>query len=90
MLDVFEGVPMFSAERNVIENGISIIDFLGGDLQILKSKGEARRALKEGGISINKNKVDEDFTVDASCLLNNRYILAQRGKKNFYLIKVEG
>lgn len=90
LLDVFEGVPMFSAERNVIENGISIIDFLGGDLQILKSKGEARRALKEGGISINKNKVDEDFTVDASCLLNNRYILAQRGKKNFYLIKVEG
>ena len=88
LLDVFEGVPMFDIEAQQIHAGINIVDLLGGDLQVLKSKGEARRALKEGGISINKNKVGEDFTVDSSCLLNNKYILAQRGKKNFYLIKV--
>ncbi len=90
LLDVFDGVPMFDIDAQQIHSGINIVDLLGGDLQVLKSKGEARRALKEGGISINKNKVGEDFTVDASCLLNNKYILAQRGKKNFYLIRISG
>lgn len=87
LLDVFDGVPLFTIARGELEAGVNIVDFLGGDLQVLKSKGEARRALKEGGISINKDKVSEDFVVDASSLLNNRYILAQRGKKNFFLIK---
>ncbi len=89
LLDVFDGVPMFTIARAELEAGMNIADFLGGDLQVLKSKGEARRALKEGSISINKNKVGEDFVVDASSLLNNKYILAQRGKKNFFLIKTD-
>ncbi len=87
LLDVFDGVPMFTIARAELEAGMNIVDFLGGDLQVLKSKGETRRALKEGGISINKDKVGEDFVVDTSSLLNNKYILAQRGKKNFFLIK---
>jgi tyrosyl-tRNA synthetase len=89
LLDVFDGVPMFAVSRAGIENGMNIVDFLGGDLQVLKSKGEARRALSEGSISINKNRVDEHFTVNSSSLLNDRYVLAQRGKKNFFLIRVE-
>ncbi len=89
LLDVFEGVPIFTIPRAELENGVAIADFLGGDLQILKSKGEARRALKEGSISINKAKVNEDYTVDKEALLNNRYILVQRGKKNFFLVKTE-
>jgi tyrosyl-tRNA synthetase len=88
LLDVFDGVPMFTLDRKLLDAGISVTDFLGGDLQILKSKGEARRALSEGSISINKNKVNEDFVVDHTSLLNEKYILAQRGKKNFFLIKV--
>ncbi|TVQ15727.1 MAG: tyrosine--tRNA ligase [Bacteroidetes bacterium] len=89
LLDVFDGVPMFTIARAELEAGMNIVDFLGGDLQVLKSKGETRRALKEGGISINKDKVGEDFVVDTSSLLNNKYILAQRGKKNFFLIKTD-
>ncbi len=89
LLDVFDGVPMFTIARAELEQGLNIVDFLGGDLQVLKSKGEARRAVKEGGISINKNKVPEDFVVDTTSLLNNKYILAQRGKKNYFLIKTE-
>lgn len=87
LLDVFDGVPMFEVSRNEIEAGINIVDFIGGATAIVSSKGEARRALKEGGISINKTKVDDQFMVDANALLNNTYILAQRGKKSFFLVK---
>lgn len=89
LLDVFDGVPMFTVNRADLEAGVNIIDFLGGPLQVLKSKGEARRAIKEGSISINKNKVNEEFTVNTTALLNDRYILTQRGKKNFFLIKTD-
>jgi len=89
LLDVFDGVPMFTIEREELERGMGIVEFLGGDLQVLKSKGEARRAVSEGSISINKNKVGEDFIVDTTALLNDRYVLAQRGKKNFFLIKTD-
>ena len=85
-LDVFEGVPMFEIAKSELETGINIIDFLGA--RVLSSKGEARRALKEGSISINKNKVNDQFIVDGSVLLNDKYILAQKGKKNFYIVKV--
>jgi tyrosyl-tRNA synthetase len=87
LLDVFDGVPMFEITKNELGQGIGIIDFLGSDTNILASKGEARRALKEGSISINKNKIDDQFVVNEDALLNGKYILAQRGKKNFYLVK---
>jgi tyrosyl-tRNA synthetase len=89
LLDIFDGVPMFTIERGELEKGLNIVEFLGGDLQVLKSKGEARRAVSEGSISINKNRVGEDFLVDTASLLNDRYVLAQRGKKNFFLIKTD-
>lgn len=85
-LDVFEGVPMFEITKSELQTGVNIIDFLGA--RVLSSKGEARRALKEGSISINKNKVNDQFIVDGSVLLNDKYILAQKGKKNFYIVKV--
>ncbi|MFP4288953.1 MAG: tyrosine--tRNA ligase [Bacteroidales bacterium] len=88
LLDVFEGVPMFEISASDLSAGIPIIDFLAVNTQILKSKGEARRALKEGSISINKNKVDESFELTGDALLNEKYILAQKGKKNYFLVKL--
>ncbi|MFO7999343.1 MAG: tyrosine--tRNA ligase [Bacteroidales bacterium] len=87
LLDVFEGVPMTEVSRAELETGIQVIDFLSEKSGILKSKGEARRALKENSISINKNRAQEDLTIDNSHLLNNTYILVQRGKKNYFLVK---
>ncbi len=88
LLDVFEGVPMFEISASDLSAGIPIIDFLAVNTQILKSKGEARRALKEGSISINKNKVEESFEITGDALLNEKYILAQKGKKNYFLVKL--
>ncbi|MDE7374711.1 MAG: tyrosine--tRNA ligase, partial [Odoribacter sp.] len=68
---------------------ISIVDFLAEKTSIMSSKGEARRALKSNAISINKEKVGEDFSVNESQLINGKYILAQSGKKNYFLITVK-
>lgn len=88
-LSVFEGVPTFELEKAELENGIDIIELLAGKTQILASKGEARRGLKENSISINKEKVKEGFIVDSSCLLNDRYVLVQKGKKNYFIVRVK-
>ena len=88
-LSVFEGVPTFELEKAELENGIDIIELLAGKTQILASKGEARRVLKENSISINKEKVKEGFVVDSSCLLNDRYVLVQKGKKNYFIVRVK-
>lgn len=88
LLTVFEGVPQSEVNRSLITSGTGIVDFLTEHTGIFASKGEARRSLKENAISVNKEKVTDDFTVDAFCLLNNRYILVQRGKKNYYLVRV--
>lgn len=87
LLDVFEGVPMTEVSKAELEAGIQVIDFLSEKTGILKSKGEARRALKESSISINKHRAPEELTIDGSHLLNNTYILVQRGKKNYFLVK---
>jgi tyrosyl-tRNA synthetase len=86
LLTVFEGVPRFNIELKAVAEGIDIVSLLAESTQIFASKGEARRTLKENALSINKIKVNEDFTVNADHLLNNRYILVQRGKKNYYLV----
>lgn len=88
-LSVFEGVPNFELEKAELENGIDIIELLAGKTQILASKGEARRGLKENSISINKEKVKEGFVVGSSCLLNDRYVLVQKGKKNYFIVRVK-
>ncbi|MBK7172192.1 MAG: tyrosine--tRNA ligase [Bacteroidales bacterium] len=87
LLNVFEGVPQFEISRTELENGIGLVDFLADKTAIFPSKGEARRMLKDGGVMINKAKVAEEFIVSSAHLLNDRYILAQKGKKNYFLVK---
>ena len=88
-LSVFEGIPQSKVDKESLQNGINIIEFLTEKTKVFASKGEARRLLKENGVSINKEKVNEDFVVTASLLLNNKYILAQKGKKNYFVIIAE-
>ena len=85
-LSVFEGVPQVEIDKAIIAEGINIVDFLTDVTQIFPSKGEARRTLKENGVSINKGKVSEVFMVDLASVLNEKYILVQRGKKNYYIV----
>jgi tyrosyl-tRNA synthetase len=85
--DVFEGVPQAEVPFLDIENGLSIVDALASKTGFLNSSGEARRALKENSISVNKNKVGEDKVLGSSDLINGKYILLQRGKKNYFLVK---
>lgn len=87
-LDVFDGVPQAEVARTAIEAGTGIIDFISEATGFLPSKGEARRALKEGSISVNKVKVDDTRTITTDDLINGRFILLQRGKKNYFLVKV--
>ena len=87
-LDVFDGVPQKEVARAVVEAGTPIIDLLSEHTGFLPSKGEAKRALKEASISINKTKAAEDRIVNASDLISGKFILLQRGKKNYFLVKV--
>jgi tyrosyl-tRNA synthetase len=86
LLSVFEGVPQVEVSKTELETGIPVVDFLGGKAMITASKGEARRMLKEGSISVNKNKINEEFVIDSSTLIRDKYLLLQKGKKNYYLI----
>jgi tyrosyl-tRNA synthetase len=86
--DIFEGVPQKSISLSDLENGINIIDALVTYSGFLKSNGEARRALKENSISVNKQKVDDNSTINKNNLIAGDYILLQRGKKNYFIITV--
>jgi tyrosyl-tRNA synthetase len=88
-LSVFEGVPQFAIAKTELEAGINIIDLLAVKTTVFHSKGEARRMLQGGGISINKRKInDGSLMVSNANLLNGKYILIQKGKKNYYLLIV--
>ena len=90
LLSVFEGVPQFKVAKSDIEAGINVVDLLAEKASVFPSKGELRRTIKGGGLSINKGKIaDAETTVEASALLNDRYILVQKGKKNYFLIIAE-
>ncbi len=87
LLDVFEGVPTFEVAKSDIEAGIPVIELLAAKTGVFPSKGEARKMIQGGGVSVNKEKVtDINATIGAEALLNGKYILAQRGKKNYYLL----
>ena len=89
-LSVFEGVPQFEVSRNDLSNGIKASDLLTTNTNIFNSKGEMRKLVQGGGVSINKEKItDADIVINSQNLLNNKYILIQRGKKNYYLIIVK-
>jgi tyrosyl-tRNA synthetase len=88
LLSVFEGVPQSEISRNEVDNGINIVDFLAEKTNIFPSKGEARRMLKDNGVAVNKEKVTEETQINTDILLNQNYILVQKGKKNYFLVKV--
>jgi len=87
LLSVFEGVPSFEVSHESIKAGINVIDLLAEASAVFPSKGEARRTITGGGVSINKEKVETpDLMVDGSALLNDKYILIQKGKKSYSLL----
>ena len=86
-LAVFEGVPTFEVSLEELNNGIKALDLLTEKAAVFPSKGEMRKMIQAGGFSINKEKYgDSDGIIDASFLLNGRYLLAQKGKKNYFLL----
>jgi tyrosyl-tRNA synthetase len=89
LLGVFEGVPRFTIAKSDLERGIALIDLLAVSTTIFPSKGEAKRMIQSGGIFINKEKAaDAAFQITTHALLNNRYIVVQKGKKNYSLVEV--
>ncbi|CAL2089409.1 tyrosine--tRNA ligase [Tenacibaculum sp. 190524A02b] len=88
-LDVFDGVPQATVPVSDINDGLDMIGALAAKTGFLKSNGDARRALKENSISVNKEKVKEDFTITEANLIADKYVLLQRGKKNYFLLKTE-
>lgn len=88
-LDVFDGVPQAEIEASYIEEGLDMIAALAAKTQFLKSNGEARRALKENSIAVNKDKVKEDYKITSEDLINNKYVVINKGKRNTYIIKVK-
>ena len=88
-LDVFEGVPQAEIAKAEIEEGIDIIVLLNEKTGFFKSNGEARRALTANSISVNKEKVTEDFVLSTKDLINNQFVLLQSGKKNYFVVRVK-
>jgi tyrosyl-tRNA synthetase len=87
---IFEGVPQYHISKSELNQGIDIITFVAEKTEVFPSKGEARKMLQGGGVFINKNKIEEvTHVVGTTDLIGDKYIIAQKGKKNYYLITVE-
>jgi len=86
-LSVFKGVQQAEVKRSIIESGIDIIELLSTETGFLSSKGEARRNLDQNAISMNKEKVSTDLSVNTSFLINDKYLLLQKGKKNYSVVQ---
>jgi len=87
-LKIFKGVPMFDIKRSKLNSKINILELLAVDTAIFSSKGNARRTIREGGLSINKEKIfNEEEVIDDNHLLNDSCILVQKGKSNYFLIR---
>ena len=85
-LDVFDGVPQFSITKSDLEGSINVLDLLAEKTNVFPSKSEARKMIQGGGISINKEKINSpDHVINATTLINTKYIIIQKGKKNYYL-----
>lgn len=90
LLDIFDGVPRFAISRAELEEGIPVLDLLAVKTQVFPSKGEARKMVQGGGVSLNKEKItDPAATIDASALLGGKYLHIQKGKKNHFLLIAE-
>jgi tyrosyl-tRNA synthetase len=89
-LSVFEGVPQFDIDESILTLGIPFSEFAAGRCNIFPSKGELRRTVNGGGVSINKEKIsDSELVIDKSFLINGKYIIVQKGKKSFNLVRVK-
>ena len=88
-LEVFEGVPQAEVSKEDINNGLDMIAALAAKTGFLASNGEARRELKQNSISVNKEKVKEDYIISSEDLINNKFVLLQRGKKNYFVLVIK-
>ena len=88
-LDVFDSIPQAVISSEILKDGLTMVDALSGKTNFLTSNGEAKRALKENGISVNKEKIREDFIITENDLIAEKYVLLQRGKKSYFLIRFE-
>jgi tyrosyl-tRNA synthetase len=86
-LEVFDGVPQAEITKIDLESGIDIVTLLNEKTGFLKSNGEARRAIAENSIAVNKEKVDEEFVLTPNDLINDQFVLLQRGKKNYFVVR---
>lgn len=90
LLAVFDGVPQFKVSLNELSAGVKAIELITEKAAVFPSKGEMRKMVQSGGVSINKEKLtDQDYLITKADLLNNKYLLVQKGKKNYYLLIVE-
>jgi tyrosyl-tRNA synthetase len=88
-LEVFDGVPQAEIAKSEIETGLDIVTVLNEKTGFFKSNGEARRALTANSISVNREKVTEEFVLSAKDLINNQFVLLQSGKKNYFVIRAK-
>ena len=88
LLSVFEGVPQSEVPAGIIKTGTGILEFLAESTNIFASKGEARRMIKDNAVSVNKQKVKDDYVITENDLLNGKYVLVQKGKKNYFLVRI--
>tara|TARA_B110000967_G_scaffold14994_1_gene14282 strand:+ start:7856 stop:9148 length:1293 start_codon:yes stop_codon:yes gene_type:complete len=86
-LDIFEGVPLVELPKDNLITGVDMISALSSKTGFLKSNSEARRSLKENSISINKSKIKEEYLIDTKDLINDKYVIINKGKRNTYIIK---
>ena len=90
LLQIFEGVPQFKVSKEKLSQGVKAVDLFTEDAQVFPSKGEMRKLVQSGGVMINKEKVNTfDQIIDTNYFISNKYLLAQRGKKNYFLLIVE-
>lgn len=89
LLDIFEGVPTFNMSKSALAENVNPVTLLAELTNVFPSKGEARKNIEANAVSINKNKIALDTNIDTTFLLNGKFIIAQKGKKNYFLIKVE-
>src|SRR5690606_12930343 len=90
VLSVFQGISQFTLEKSIITNSVDILSLLAENTNIFPSKGEARKMIQNGGVSLNKEKIAAvDLAVDSSNLINDKFLVVQKGKKNYFLIIAE-
>ena len=89
-LQVFEGVPQFNISKETLSRGIKAVDLLTETAAVFPSKSEMRKTTQSGGVTINKERLENsEIVIDSSYLIGNKYIIAQRGKKNYFLLIAE-